>query len=87
MNKQELVNAMAEKAGITKDNAAKALNAFIETTHEALKAGDKIAIIGFGTFSVNERKERQGRNPKTKETITIAAKKVAHFKAGKGLEL
>ncbi len=86
MNKTELVAAMAEKAEISKKDADKALAAFIETVTDALKGGDKIQLVGFGTFEVRERPERTGRNPQTKETITIAASKVPAFKAGAALK-
>ena len=82
MNKTELVSAMAEKADVTKKDAEKVLGAFIDVVGDALKKGDKIALVGFGTFSVNERPARTGINPRTKEQITIAAKKIAKFKAG-----
>lgn len=82
MNKTELVNAIAEKAGITKNDAKNALTAAIDTISEALANNDKVALIGFGTFEVVEKPERQGINPRTKETITIPARKVAKFKAG-----
>lgn len=82
MNKAQLIDSMAEKAGLTKADAKKALDAFVETVGETLKAGDKLALVGFGTFSVAERGERTGRNPQTGKTITIAAKKVVKFKAG-----
>ena len=82
MNKTELINAIAENAGLNKADAKKALNAAISAISEALKKGDKIALVGFGTFSVNERQARTGINPRTKEPITIAAKKTAKFKAG-----
>ncbi len=85
MNKNDLVNAVAEKAGLTKADAKKAIDATTEAIAEALKAGDKVALIGFGTFSVAERGERQGMNPRTKTQITIAAKKSAKFKGGKEL--
>lgn len=85
MNKAELINAMAEKAGLTKIDAHKALDAFVEATKDELKAGNKVTLIGFGTFSVSERKARTGINPKTRKSIKIAAKKVAKFKAGKGI--
>ncbi|MBQ0161297.1 MAG: HU family DNA-binding protein [Bacteroidales bacterium] len=85
MNKTELVAAMAEKAGLTKTDAANALNAYVEVVKEELAKGGSISLIGFGTFSVKENPARTGRNPRTKETIQIAAKKVAKFKAGKGL--
>lgn len=82
MNKSELINAIAEKAGLSKADAKKALEAFTGAVEEALVAGDKVALVGFGTFSINEKAERTGINPKTKEAITIAAKKVVKFKAG-----
>jgi DNA-binding protein HU-beta len=82
MNKSELVSAIAAKAEISKVDAKKALDACVEAISEALKGGDKVALVGFGTFSVAERGERQGINPLTKEAITIAAKKTAKFKAG-----
>lgn len=85
MNKTELVAAMAEKAGLTKADAAKALTAYVDVVKEQLAKGDSVALIGFGTFSVSERPARTGINPATKQTIQIAAKKVAKFKAGKGL--
>ncbi|MCQ2257091.1 MAG: HU family DNA-binding protein [Bacteroidaceae bacterium] len=86
MNKTELVNAIAEKSGLSKSDSKKALDAAVEAIAEALKKNDKVALVGFGTFSVSERPERQGINPSTKETITIAAKKVAKFKAGSDLD-
>ncbi len=85
MNKQELVSAMAEKAGLTKADADKAVNAFVETVKDAMAKGESIQLIGFGTFSVSERSARTGRNPQTGKEIQIAAKKVAKFKAGKAL--
>ncbi len=81
MNKTELVNAIAE-AGLSKVDAKKALDAALDAISGALKSGDKVALLGFGTFAVTERPERQGINPSTKEKITIAAKKVIKFKAG-----
>ena len=78
MNKTELINAMAEKAGLSKVDAKKALDAFVES----LVKGDKVALIGFGTFGVTEKAARTGINPATKQKITIAAKKVVKFKAG-----
>ncbi len=81
MNKTELINAIAENAGLNKTDAKKALDATISAISEALKKGDKIALVGFGTFSVSERPARTGINPRTKEQITIAAKKIAKFKA------
>lgn len=86
MNKNELVNAVAEKSQLSKANAKKAVDAFVEVIAEALKGGDKVALVGFGTFSVAERKERNGINPSTKEAIKIAAKKIAKFKAGSELD-
>lgn len=86
MNKQELVSAIAEKAGITKADAEKAINAFVETTKETLAKKESIQLIGFGTFSVSERSARTGRNPQTGKEIQIAAKNVAKFKAGKALD-
>ncbi len=86
MNKTELVAAIAEKAEISKKDADKAVAALIETVTETLKAGDKIQLVGFGTFEVRERPERTGRNPQTKETITIPASKVPAFKAGAALK-
>lgn len=82
MNKTELINAMAEKAGLSKVDAKKALDAFVEAVSESLVKGDKVALIGFGTFGVAEKAARTGINPATKEKITIAAKKVVKFKAG-----
>lgn len=86
MNKGELVSSIAEKSGLSKSDSKKALDATVEAICEALKAGDKVALVGFGTFSVSERPERQGINPATKETITIAAKKIAKFKSGADLD-
>lgn len=86
MNKTELIDKIAAGAGITKDSAKKALEATTAAIKEALVAGDKVALIGFGTFSVNERPAREGMNPQTKQKITIKAKKVAKFKAGADLE-
>lgn len=86
MNKQELVSAMAEKAGLTKADADKAVNAFVDTVKETMAKGESIQLIGFGTFSVSERSARTGRNPQTGKEIQIAAKKIAKFKAGKALD-
>lgn len=86
MNKAELVATMAEKTDIAKKDCEKALNAFIETVTEGLQNGEKISLVGFGTFDVRERAERKGRNPKTMEEITIAASKAPGFKAGKALK-
>ena len=82
MNKTELIDKIAASAGISKADAKKALDATTNALKEALVAGDKIQLVGFGTFSVNERPAREGINPATKEKIQIAAKKVAKFKAG-----
>lgn len=82
MNKTELVNAIAEKAGLTKTDAKNALDATIDAISEALANNDKIALIGFGTFSTQEKAARQGINPRTKEKVEIAARKVVKFKAG-----
>ena len=86
MNKKELVAAMAEKAGLTKKDADAALKAFEEIVAEELKKGEKIQMVGFGTFEVSERAAREGRNPQTGETMTIAASKTPKFKAGKALK-
>ena len=82
MNKTELIDKIAAGAGISKANAKKALDATTNALKEALVAGDKIQLVGFGTFSVSERPAREGINPATKEKIQIAAKKVVKFKAG-----
>ena len=82
MNKTQLVDAIAKKASITKVDAKQALDAFINVTGEALKAGDKIALIGFGSFAVAKKPGRTGRNPRTGASIKIAAKNVVKFKAG-----
>ena len=82
MNKTQLVDAIAKKASITKVGAKKARDAFINVTGEALKAGDKIALIGFGSFAVAKKPGRTGRNPRTGAAIKIAAKNVVKFKAG-----
>ena len=86
MNKTDLVSSISAKAGLSKSDAKKALDATVEAISEALKAGEKVSLVGFGTFSVNERPARQGINPATNETITIAAKKIAKFKAGADLD-
>lgn len=86
MNKTEFVAAVAEKAGLSKKDADKAVAAFIETVTDALKAGDKVQFVGFGTFEVRTRPERTGRNPQTKQTITIPACKAPAFKAGNALK-
>ena len=86
MNKTELIAAMAAKAELSKKDAEKALAAFIESVEDALKADDKVQLVGFGTFEVNNRAARQGVNPLTKEKITIAASKAPAFKAGKAFK-
>jgi len=85
MNKAELIDAMAAGAGLSKADAKKALDAFVETTTKALKKGDRVALVGFGSFSVSKRSARTGRNPQTGKEIKIAAKKVVKFKAGADL--
>lgn len=87
MNKSEMIAAIAEKSGLSKTDSQKALNAFVETVTEQLRAGEKVSLPSFGTFSVQERAERMGINPATKQAIKIAAKKSAKFKAGSGLTL
>ena len=82
MNKAELISAIAEEAGLSKADSKKALDGFIGAVSKALKSGDKVSLIGFGSFSVTEKAARQGINPATKKQITIAAKKVVKFKAG-----
>ncbi len=86
MNKTELVNAVAEKAAVSKKDAEKVINATVDAIAAALKAGDKVQLVGFGAFEVKSRAARQGRNPRTKETITIPASKSPVFKAGKALK-
>ncbi len=84
-SKSTLVDALAA-AGLSKADSKKAVETVFETISKALIAGDKVQLVGFGTFSINERPERQGINPATKQTITIAAKKVIKFKAGSALD-
>lgn len=86
MNKAELVSAVAEKTGMSKKDSEKAVNAAFDTITEALAAGDKVQLVGFGAFEVKERGARIGRNPKTKEGIEIPASRVASFKVGKALK-
>lgn len=86
MNKSELIDAIAASADIPKTVAGRALDAVVESVTNALKAGDQVTLIGFGTFQVKERAAREGRNPKTGETIKIEAAKVPSFKAGKALK-
>ena len=87
MNKTELVAAMAEQADMTKKDAEKALTAFTEVIAKELKKGEKIQLVGFGTFEVAERSAREGRNPQTGETMKIAASKAPKFKPGKALKV
>ncbi|WP_461613865.1 HU family DNA-binding protein [Clostridium sp. Marseille-QA1073] len=83
MNKSELITSMAEKSGLTKKESEVALKAFIESVEEALGKGEKVQLVGFGTFETRERAARMGRNPRTKEEIEIPASKAPVFKAGK----
>jgi len=85
MNKTQLIDAVAVESGLTKVDAKKAVDAFIKTTGEQLKQGEKIALVGFGTFSVLERPARTGRNPQTGAKLEIAEKKIIKFKAGSEL--
>ena len=85
MNKAELIEEMAADAGLSKADAKRALDAFIDTTTKALKKGDRVALVGFGSFSVTERAARKGRNAQTGKEITIKAKKVVKFKPGADL--
>jgi len=85
MNKAELINKLADDAGVTKTQANAALDSFVEAVTKTLKGGGKVTLVGFGTFSVSKRAARNGRNPQTGEVIKIKAKKVARFKAGKEL--
>ena len=86
MNKSELIEAIAQEASISKAAAAKALDATTNAVTNALKNGDTVTLVGFGTFYVGERAERQGRNPKTGAPLTIAAAKTPKFRAGKALK-
>lgn len=92
MNKTDLINSVVEKANkdadkaVTKKDAERIINAVFDSIEECLASGDKVQLIGFGTFEVRERAEREGRNPQTNETITIPASKVPAFKAGKSLK-
>lgn len=86
MNKTELVAAIAETTGLSKKDSEKALKAFVDVVTEELKKGEKIQLVGFGTFDVAERAAREGRNPQTGKTIKIAASKAPKFKAGKALK-
>ena len=86
MNKTELAAVIAEKAELTKKDAEAALNAFMDSVKEALAKGDKVSLVGFGTFEVRERAAREGKNPRTGEKLTIVACKVPAFKPGKALK-
>ncbi|MBQ9990117.1 MAG: HU family DNA-binding protein [Lachnospiraceae bacterium] len=86
MNKTELVAAMAEQAGLSKKDAEAALKAFTDVVADELKKGEKVQLVGFGTFEVSERAAREGRNPQTGETMPIPASKAPKFKAGKALK-
>ena len=86
MNKTELVAAMAEQTNLSKKDAEAALKAFIDVVSEELKKGEKVQLVGFGTFEVSERAAREGRNPQTGETMEIKASKTPKFKAGKALK-
>ena len=86
MNKTELIAAIAEKTELSKKDAEKSLKAFTDVVEEELKKGEKIQLVGFGTFEVSERAAREGRNPQTGETMQIAASKSPKFKAGKALK-
>ena len=86
MNKTELIAAMSEKSGLTKKDSEAALSAFLESVEAALKNGDKVQLVGFGTFEVKVRPAREGINPQTKEKVKIAASKAPVFKAGKALK-
>ncbi len=86
MNKTELISTVAEKTGLSKKDSDKAVNAAIDSIVEAMKAGEKVTLIGFGAFETKERAARVGRNPQTKETINIPASRIPVFKAGKALK-
>ena len=86
MTKVELIAAVAANAGLTKKDAEKAVSATLDVITETLQKGDKVSLVGFGTFEVRERKERQGRNPQTREPMTIPASKLPAFSAGKALK-
>ncbi len=86
MKKVELVEAVAEEAGLTKSDATKAIDAMLNTITKALADGDKIPLVGFGTFAVSKREAREGRNPRTGETVKIAARNAVTFKAGSALK-
>ncbi len=85
MNKADLVNAIAKETGLSKVKSGEALDAFVTAVSESLKNGDKVTLVGFGTFATSQREARKGRNPKTGEVIDIPSKRVAKFKAGSEL--
>lgn len=85
MNKAELIDAIASGSGLTKADSRRALDAFVEATEGALKKGERVALVGFGSFAVNKREARKGRNPQTGKEINIPAKNVVKFKAGTDL--
>ena len=87
MNKNDLINAVAKDTGLSKAASGKALEAVLKSIKKALKKGDKVTLVGFGSFSVTKRKARKGINPQTKAAIKIPAKKVVKFKSGKGLSV
>ena len=86
MTRSQLVNAIADRADLSKADTEKALSAFMQTVQDALSRGEEVSLVGFGTFTVKERAERTGRNPRTGQEIKIAAAKVPSFRAGKGLK-
>lgn len=86
MNKNDLINAVAEKSDLTKSDSGRAVDAVLAAISESLKSGNAVTLVGFGTFSIKERKARSGRNPQTGETLEIKAASVPHFKAGKFLK-
>ncbi len=86
MNKAELIDAIAQNSGLSKADSKKALDAFVSSTTEALQKGERVTLVGFGTFGVSKRNARIGRNPQTGNAIEIAAKNIIKFKAGAGLD-
>jgi len=86
MNKSQLIEAVASSANLSKADAGRAVDAFVDSVNKALKKGDQVSLVGFGTFTVRSRAARTGRNPQTGQTITIKASKVPAFKAGKALK-
>lgn len=85
MNKADLINSISEKTGLTKTRSNEVIDAFLDSVTESLSSGEKVTLVGFGTFTISQRDARKGRNPKTGESIDIPAKKVARFKAGSDL--